>query len=319
MEVSVVIPTYGRPALLRRCLEAVLSQTLSRYEVIVVEDGAATLHGLSYPGLKVLATGERKGPAAARNLGWRAAAGEIIAFTDDDTVPEKDWLASGLAEFTPKVIAAAGRVVVPLGARPTDYERNESGLESADFVTANAFVRRTALEAVGGFHEGFTEAWREDSDLHFRLLDRCRADGSTFSRATQAVVIHPVRPAPWGISLRQQRKARFNALLRRRHPMAYRNHIEAQPPIRTYMTVAAGLTAVIALGAGARRLAMISGALWGLLTLQFLRKRLKGNSRRTGHLVEMAATSALIPFLSAFWRLFGSWRYRNIPPWREKS
>ena len=44
------------------------------------------------------------------------------------------------------------------------------GLETAEFVTANAFVRRSALISVGGFDERFLRAWREDSDLQFRLL-----------------------------------------------------------------------------------------------------------------------------------------------------
>jgi GT2 family glycosyltransferase len=134
------------------------------------------------------------GPAAARNVGWRAAGAPLVAFTDDDTVPGKDWLAAGLAAFDsdPEVAAVTGRTVVPLPPRPTDYQRNEAGLESAEFITADCFCRRDVLEAVGGFDERFTDAWREDSDLHFALLER----GAKVVRADKAVVVHPVRPAP---------------------------------------------------------------------------------------------------------------------------
>src|SRR5207248_10211948 len=95
------------------------------------------------------------GPAAARNAGWRAARGEVIAFTDDDTVPDPGWLRAGVAALE-SADAAWGRIRVPLALPPTDYERNEAGLEAAEFATANAFCRRAVLEAVGGFDVGFT-------------------------------------------------------------------------------------------------------------------------------------------------------------------
>jgi hypothetical protein len=53
---------------------------------------------------------------------------------------------------------------------PTDYERDAHGLERSEFVTANCFVSKRGLERLGGFDERFPLAWREDSDLHFRLL-----------------------------------------------------------------------------------------------------------------------------------------------------
>src|SRR5690606_8162709 len=94
-EVSVVVPTCGRPALLARCLEALARQSLPRdsYEVIVVEDRG------------------RRGPAAARNRGWRRARAPIVAFTDDDCVPERDWLARGL-EAMRGADAVCGRIVM---------------------------------------------------------------------------------------------------------------------------------------------------------------------------------------------------------------
>src|SRR5690349_7715077 len=99
--VSVVVPTYKRPELLDRCLDALLGQCYepSGYEIVVADDGAncetrrqvechaqrAACRGLTVRYLPV--TGAH-GPAAARNAGWRAARGEIIAFTDDDCVPD---------------------------------------------------------------------------------------------------------------------------------------------------------------------------------------------------------------------------------------
>jgi GT2 family glycosyltransferase len=106
---------------------------------------------------------------AARNAGRKSPRGQVIALTDDDTIPEPDWLESALPAMSNGLEAASGRVVVPLPRNPTDNELDAAGLATADFVTANCFVRRSALEDVGGFDEAFCAAWREDSDLHFSL------------------------------------------------------------------------------------------------------------------------------------------------------
>jgi GT2 family glycosyltransferase len=280
--VSVVIPTCGRPELLKRCIGALDAQTLpaEAIELIVVDD-----------------THSRRGPAAARNLGWRRATAPIVAFTDDDTVPDPHWLEQGLAAFTSRVDAVTGRLVMPVPRTPTDYERNEQGLERAEFVTANCFVRKGALERVGGFDESFKLPWREDSDLHFRLLrTRC-----TIARAEHAVVVHPVRPAPWGVSLRQQRKVMFDALLYRKHRELYRSRIRRAPRWDYYAIVAALLAGLV------WPPALI---VWLLLTGRFCLRRLRGTSKAPRHVVEMVVTSVLIPPLAVFWRLVGALKYR---------
>jgi GT2 family glycosyltransferase len=198
-------------------------------------------------------------------------------------------------------------VVVPLPEAPTDYELNAAGLETAEFVTANCFVLRGVLAAIGGFDERFATAWREDSDLHFALLER----GEPIARAPDAVVVHPVRPAQWGASLSQQRKSQYNALLFKKHPALYRERIQAWPPRRYYAAV--GSLAGVLAGIAARRpvLAAVSGALWAGLTGQFVTHRLRGTSREPGHLLEMAATSVAIPPLAVYWRLYGAVRFRT--------
>ena len=280
--VTVVVPTCGRPELLARCLAALEAQTLARdaYEVLVVDDSAA-----------------RSGPAAARNRGWRRAGAAIVAFTDDDTEPRPDWLEQGLRAMA-GADAAAGRIVMPIPEPPTDYERDAQGLERSEFVTANCFVRRELLERIGGFDEGFRMAWREDSDLHFRLL-RC---GARIARAPLAVVVHPVRPAPWGVSLRQQRKVMFDALLFKKHRELYRRRIRAGARWDYYATVGALAASVLGFTPGF--------VLWAVLTGRFFVQRMRGASRRPGHVLEMLVTSMLIPPLAVFWRLAGMLRYR---------
>lgn len=319
MKASVVIPTCGRPELLLRCLHALRTQTLAgeSFEILVVDDGRSdTTRRLvqrladeaEHPRVRYLRPEGTRGPAAARNAGWRAAHGEVIAFTDDDTVPLADWLAQGLAAMEQGDWAAlAGRVVVPWGAEPpTDHVRMTQGLEHTEFVTANAFVRRLALQRVHGFDERFTRAWREDSDLQFRLQDQAGPVG----RAEQAIVLHPVRHERWGVSLRQQKNAFFEALLYAKHPQRYRQRAGGLPPWDYYAIVGLSGAALALAAAGVAGSAAVCAALAAALVLRLALRRLHGTSHDAAHVLEMLATSALIPFLSVWWRLRGALHFR---------
>ncbi len=313
---SVVVPTFRRPDLLARCLDALANQTLDSYEVIVADDAALDSTREQVEGVKThipvryIAVTGHLGPAAARNAGWRAARGAVIAFTDDATLPDPGWAAAGLGavDRDPALAAATGRTEVPLPPRPTDYERNESGLATAEFITANCFVRRVVLEELGGFDERFRIAWREDSDLHFALLER----GLKIVKVPEAVVIHPVRPAPWGISLRMQRKVQYEALLAKKHPHLYLRKIGVHRPWTYYLIVLAIIAGIVGLILGSVPVVAIAAAVWLVLTGRFILRRLRGNSLRPAHVAEMVVTSALIPPLSLFWRLAGAVRFRTL-------
>lgn len=318
--VSVVVPTRARPELLERCLAALAGQELEpcRYEVIVVDDAPAldTFRQVTgwarrecERGLAIrylAACHEPHGPAAARNRGWRAARGEIIAFTDDDCLPEPDWLRAGLTALAPGISGVYGRVSVPLPDTPTDYQQNAALLEHASYLTANAFYRRCALEEAGGFDERFELAWREDSDLAFTLLDL----GHRIEHAPAARVVHPVRPARWGVSVGQQHKAMYNALLHRKHPERFPWSPRNGPIWEYYRITGALLATAAALALDRRRLGLGFAALWAALVGRFARRRLAGTSKAPRHVAEMIATSTILPPLGIFWRLRGAVRYR---------
>lgn len=319
MRVSVVIPTFQRPDLLERCLNALAAQCLSeQYEVIVADDAASDATGDQVSRLveRFTANGARlryvavrgsHGPAATRNTGWRAAEGDVIAFTDDDCLPDPNWLAAGVRAIEAGADAVTGRTIVPLSAEPpTDFQRDTAQLSQAEFITANCFCRRSVLAALGGFDERFTAAWREDSDLHFSLL----REGYRVVAAPDAVVVHPARSAPWGVSLRQQRKSQFNALLYKKHPELYRQRIQPRPPLHYYAAVASMGMAASGAVAHRRRVCISGIAFWGALTTRFCRRRLAGASHRPDHVADMIVTSVVIPPLSIFWRLRGAFRFR---------
>jgi glycosyltransferase involved in cell wall biosynthesis len=312
---SVVIPTFRRPELLERCLQALAQQTLgrNRFEVIVCDDAAdpdvaercRSMARQLQLTLVYLAITDTQGPAGARNQGWKAARTEVIAFTDDDCLPERSWLEAGVAALT-SADAVAGRVVVPLAAAPTDYERDAAGLSRSSLVTANCFCRRSALQATGGFDPEFRLAWREDSDLECRL----RTLGMRLVPSHDAVIVHPVRRERFGVSLRQQRKGEYDALLLRRHPELAREILGPYP--RWYLVAVALLAvALTAALAGRFTLALLAVAVWIALTLAFAARRLAGNSKHLLHVLEMVLTSAGIPLLSVYYRVRGWWRFRH--------
>lgn len=252
--------------------------------------------------------GSKHGPAAARNYGWHCAAGEVIAFTDDDCIPQPDWLRQGLEAIESGADGVSGQVIVPLNDHPTDYELNARGLERSDFVTASCFYRKEVLEAAGGFDERFTLAWREDTDLYFSLKEL----GCNLVRIPSAVVLHPVRPASWGISLRQQRKNEFNALLYKKHPFLYRKVIQKQPPLRYYTSNLSLAVAAVLWAGHSSGLAQIFLLVWLLLTLSFCVRRLLRTSKSSEHVLEMLVTSVLIPPVAVYWRIRGAIRYQVL-------
>ncbi|HEU4350221.1 MAG TPA: glycosyltransferase, partial [Actinoplanes sp.] len=190
--VTIVIPTLGRPS-----LTGLLGRlTGACADLILVDDRPAPAGELPIPpGLdaKVL-TGRGAGPAAARNVGWRAARTEWVAFLDDDVLPDPDWAARLLADLDAAPDHAGGvqgnlRVPLPPDRRPTDWERVTAGLADGQWITADMAYRRAALDRAGGFDERLPRAFREDAELAFRV----RAAGYALARGGRTVT-HPVRP-----------------------------------------------------------------------------------------------------------------------------
>ncbi|HEY7293845.1 MAG TPA: glycosyltransferase family 2 protein [Dehalococcoidia bacterium] len=315
---SVVVPTFHRDETLLRLLDTLAAQDLprDRFEILVVDDArsrstpaAVAAFAAGQPGLRIRTLpGRSRGPATARNIGWRAAVAPVIAFIDDDAYPARpDWLRQGIAAFErPEIDAAVGAIRVPADEPPTDFQRNVKNLETADFLTCNAFCRRSALERVGGFDPAFRVPFREDSDLQFRIED----SGGMIVRLPAAIVIHPAPPGRFGVSLRLQRYSLYNALLYKKHPGRYRAEIQRWPPLGYYGMVASALGSLGALATGRRRGAAALALAWLVLEGRFFVRRLHGASHRPRHLLDLLVTSALIPWLSIYWRLRGAWRFR---------
>jgi glycosyltransferase involved in cell wall biosynthesis len=200
MAISIVVPTRDRPAALARCLAAFAAQDAD-IEVLVVDDGSRDRAGVAAAvescGCKPrVLHAPGAGPAAARNVGARAAEGELICFTDDDCEPRPDWarlLGAAAAEHG----AAAGRTIAPPGA-PAVLNASQAIVEyltvsSLDpstgrlgfAPTCNLAITRDALGRLP-FDESFPTAAGEDRDWS----DRAAAMGLGPHYAPGAVVVH---------------------------------------------------------------------------------------------------------------------------------
>ena len=301
-----------------RCLAALGQQSLGKneFEIIVVNDGPGEASADIMKQLaenkchyKYLTLDEKKGPAAARNLGWRSSSAELIAFTDDDCLPDKDWLKALVNSYQDDMmIAFTGSIIVPISERPTDFARNTAHLEKAEFVTANCCITRQALIAIDGFDERFSMAWREDSDLEFKLL----SFGIPIKRVEAAQVVHPVRQAKWGISIKEQHKGIFNALLYKKFPALYRSKIQPSPAWDYYIIVFSSFVFIVGVIKMESGIIIPSLLIWSLLMIKFIRRRLIGASHSFAHILEMIVTSMVIPFVSIYWQLYGAIKYRVL-------
>jgi cellulose synthase/poly-beta-1,6-N-acetylglucosamine synthase-like glycosyltransferase len=241
-QISVVIPTRDRPDALDACLAGLKAQTLPRmrFEVVVVDDGGSAavgdVVGRHLDWLRIsLSRRRHAGPAAARNAGAGIAAGEVLAFTDDDCVPDPGWLEAiaAAAERFPGCVVG-GRTENALTASPCSeasqsvisylYAEGLRRTGELPFVASNNLaLEHEFFDAAGGFDASFPEAAAEDRDLSAR----CTAAGASLVYEPSALVrhAHPLGPR----SLLRQYVAYGRGARRLRH----RDAAHAAPGIRS--------------------------------------------------------------------------------------
>lgn len=191
--VSVVVVSHGRPDALMRCLTGIGQLDYDPFEVIVVACSAGSTAVAARQDARFikLATFDAPNVSAARNLGIAAAAGEVVAFIDDDAVPEPLWLRHLTAPFDQGSVAAAGGFVLGRNgisfqwmARSVgpDGETHPLTLESDSPAVlrppqpdraiktegTNMALRRDVIAAMGGFDPAF-RFFLDETDVNMRL------------------------------------------------------------------------------------------------------------------------------------------------------
>jgi len=218
MNVSVVVPTRDRPAALRRCLDALAAQH-DELEIVVVDDGsrdrAALSEAIDASGARArVVRGPGRGPATARNLGWRAAAGDVVCFTDDDCTPAPGW-ATRLAEAAAASSLAAGRTLPEPGAAAAVLASQAitehlqlSSLEASTgrlrFAPSSSLAATRDALADLPFDESFPSAAGEDRDFAARAW----AAGHGALYVPEAVVVHRPELGARGFIRQQYRYGR---------------------------------------------------------------------------------------------------------------
>lgn len=209
-KVSVVINTCNRGAYLGDTLEGLKQQTYDNFEVIVVNGPSIDNTEEVAKAYNVRYYTAPFNISVSRNIGIKQASGDIIAFIDDDAVPEPDWLHDLVAAYgDPKVAAAGGRVYNADGSefqysygaidvwgypisrhdKPYDYNKPDSNWYNLNIGT-NASYRREPLIEVGGFDEEI-EYYHDESDVCVRLIEH----GYKVAQLSNAYVHHKMAPS----------------------------------------------------------------------------------------------------------------------------
>jgi glycosyltransferase involved in cell wall biosynthesis len=194
---SVIIPTYHRSDLLVKCLNCLAPKVQSfpseQYEVIVTDDGFETtaeeIIYKYYTWAKWVA-GPRKGPAANRNNAAKYAQGKWLVFTDDDCLPDPQWLTAYAEAISTEMSYQVfeGRTYVDR-LRQSLAEvapANESG---GYLWSCNFCIQKHLFDSLKGFDERFSIAAMEDVELRQRLKNL----GYNFLFIKMASVCHPWR------------------------------------------------------------------------------------------------------------------------------
>lgn len=200
---SIIIPTYNRPKEIIKCLDSLtrLHYPRERFEVIVVDDGSETdLEAAVAPFRRQMCVGliqqTNAGPAAARNAGATQAKGEWLAFTDDDCMPDSDWLNILAAQFqkTPRCLVG-GRTINALKDNRYSatsqlivdivYKHHNANPARAHFFASNNMAAPAQMfRDLGGFDPNF----RFSEDREF--CDRWQFHGHQMIFLPAAIVYH---------------------------------------------------------------------------------------------------------------------------------
>ncbi len=186
--VTVIVACPGDSWMLRECLEGLKNQTYASFDVLVLPDGPID-KPFAEPFVRVIPTGKVR-PAEKRNVGIRAAEGEILAFIDDDAYPDAHWIEYAVKYFGEESIGAVGGpgvtppndpYLAKIGGRVYEnilvsgnyrYRYKAGGVrrDVDDYPSCNLFVRTELLKAFGGYRTDFWPG--EDTLLCKDILDK---------------------------------------------------------------------------------------------------------------------------------------------------
>ena len=182
-KITVIIPAYNSGNTILQTINAIKNQENLNEppEIIVVNDGSTdnTLQVLEKTENIITISQKNSGPATARNTGAKIAKGDILIFTDSDTIPHKDWLYNLSKPFQNQNIAAATGTysIENKESKLAQLIQEEIGYKHSkynDYVafggTYNLAIKKEVFDTIGGFNEGYKNASGEDVDICYKIL-----------------------------------------------------------------------------------------------------------------------------------------------------
>ncbi|RYD33487.1 MAG: glycosyltransferase [Verrucomicrobiaceae bacterium] len=238
LDFSVIVCTRNGRARIGNCLEAIRNMTGGGFETIVVDDGSTDgtddFVEKYFPWVRLLRLDPGGGLSNARNSGAEIASGEILAFTDDDCEPDREWIARLRPLFQAGKYAAAGgpnlpppprtweeAVVCAAPGAPSHVMLDDE--EAEHLPGCNIAVRKAAFDEIGGFDPQFHTAG-DDVDFCWRL----REAGFLLGFAPGAFVWHWRRPSLRTFLNQQLGYGRAERLLLAKHPSRFSKRGDAR-------------------------------------------------------------------------------------------
>jgi glycosyltransferase involved in cell wall biosynthesis len=223
--VSIVVCSYNGAQTLEACLTSLQQIDYPDYEIILVDDGSTDKTpqiSKDFPNVKTIRQ-KNMGLSYARNVGFKAARGEVIAYTDSDCMADKDWLyyligtleqgdfvAVGGPNISPPAQSWAQACVAASPGQPSHVLITDS--EAEHIPGCNMAFYKWALELIGGFDAEYRKAG-DDVDVCWRLMQLGHRIG--FSPA--AIVWHHRRFTIRAYFKQQAGYGEAEALLRFKH------------------------------------------------------------------------------------------------------
>lgn len=207
-KVSIIIPVLAINNYIKESVPKILEVDWPNLEIIILPNKINEKY--SWPKTRQIAT-IKPDPAIKRDIGFKNATGEILAFLDDDAYPEKDWLTKAISHFNDKKIAGVGGPAITPeddgilqkvsgavfesylggGATRNRYLPIGKVTETEDWPTVNLLVRKDVFEKVGGFDNTYWPG--EDTKLCLDILNA----GYKIKYDPEAIVYHHRRSDLW--------------------------------------------------------------------------------------------------------------------------
>lgn len=201
MKVSVIIPTYKSWDLLSKCLRALQNQSLPKeqFEILIVnndpfEEKPASIE---LPPNATLFIQKRPGSYSARNLGIEQSKFPILAFTDADCIPDRNWLENGIKHIQSGSDLVGGRVdffkekggddLTFLFEKTFNFKQKRNVEERGQSITANLFCRKEIANEIGPFSENLL------SGGDFEWTKKATDSGYKMTYGDDTLVLHPAR------------------------------------------------------------------------------------------------------------------------------